>query len=449
MSKAFRSLLCSEKGNARCSRATVPAARVDSHDTELPFTGDVMANKGHLTTMTLLWLQGTLLLLGICSASVLGPLETLWDEQEKSAGQEAPYPPYLLQFGRTLTSVTHALLEKHENAVNERLKRLEMLVDGACRPPAALAQPAGADLEARLTKRLDGFSDQISALLQSLGDFGANVHFFMKKTEDNILALPTKTDMDHVQARLMAAVREVTSSARAGAKAPAPPAKTLEKRLSSFVTRDDLAKHTRRLDYQLQSLRDQMGNASLKEVLNLTRRTFRSVSSLRPLYESLAKVASNCDLEEGQFDRLEEMMQELSEDVDENSSVLSGMSLALEDAEDMLADRLTALERLTERLNGDRADSEPREVTSRASTTSAPTTQESMAECLDSQFMGGRNSMDVCSLAVRYNKCRLQVVAYHCCRSCTDAGHTPEVGPHRFLDYPRRVDMFMGLSEGL
>ncbi|XP_037793316.1 uncharacterized protein LOC119588749 [Penaeus monodon] len=397
--------------------------------------------------MTLLWLQGTLLLLGICSASVLGPLETLWDEQEeKSVGQEAPYPPYLMQFGRTLTSVTHALLERHENMMNERLKRLEMLVDSACRPPAALAQAAGADFEARLTKRLDGFSDQISSLLQSLGDFGANIHFFMKKTEDNILALPTKTDIDHVQARLMAAARELTSSARAGAKAPTAPAKNLDKKLTSFVTRDDLAKHTRRLDYQLQGLRDQLGNASLREVLNLTRRTFRSLSSLRPLYESLAKVASNCDLKEGQFDRLEEMMQELSEDVDENGSVLSGMSLALEDAEDMLADRLTALERLTERLSG---DSEPREATSRASTTSAPTTPESMAECLDSQFMGGRNSMDVCSLAVRYNKCRLQVVAYHCCRSCTDAGHTPEVGPHRFLDYPRRVDMFMGLSEGL
>ncbi|XP_042881103.1 uncharacterized protein LOC122258896 isoform X2 [Penaeus japonicus] len=330
--------------------------------------------------MTLLWLQGALLLLGICSASVLGPMETLWDEQaEKGVSQEAAYPPYLMQFGRMLTSVTHALFERHESMMNDRLKRLEMLVDSTCRPPPpAHARAPGNDVEARLTKRLDGFGDQISSLLESLGDFGANIHFFMKKIEDSLTTLPTKMDLERVRERLRAAAREMISAT--AAESPTAPAKNIEKRLSTFVTRDDLAKHTRRLDYQLQGLRDQMGNASLKEVLNLTRRTFRSMSSLRPLYESLAKVASNCDLKEGQFDRLEEMMQEISEDVDENGSVLSGMGLALEDAEDMLVERLEALERLTEQLRKERTNSEAQEVSSTSTTTSAPTTQGSQDE---------------------------------------------------------------------
>lgn len=58
--------------------------------------------------------------------------------------------------------------------------------------------------------------------------------------------------------------------------------------------------------------------------------------------------------------------------------------------------------------------------------------------CEDSTFP--RNNYGVCESAVRFNKCYLETVAYHCCRTCTDNDKLPEMGSWRYRNDNREVN---------
>lgn len=72
--------------------------------------------------------------------------------------------------------------------------------------------------------------------------------------------------------------------------------------------------------------------------------------------------------------------------------------------------------------------------------TQAPqlTAQGTVYPCEDSTFP--RNNYGVCESAVRFNKCYLETVAYHCCRTCTDNDMIPEMGPWRYRNDARVVN---------
>ncbi|KAK8385079.1 hypothetical protein O3P69_012109 [Scylla paramamosain] len=59
--------------------------------------------------------------------------------------------------------------------------------------------------------------------------------------------------------------------------------------------------------------------------------------------------------------------------------------------------------------------------------------------CKDSTFPGSPG-YDVCQAAVRFNRCRLQTVAYHCCHTCTSHNKLPEMGPWRYENASRVVN---------
>ncbi|KAK3849027.1 hypothetical protein Pcinc_044202 [Petrolisthes cinctipes] len=59
--------------------------------------------------------------------------------------------------------------------------------------------------------------------------------------------------------------------------------------------------------------------------------------------------------------------------------------------------------------------------------------------CEDSNFVLDGEEFDVCATAVRFKRCHMQSLAYHCCRSCTDSGQIPEDGPWRYINTSRTV----------
>ncbi|KAK4307495.1 hypothetical protein Pmani_020747 [Petrolisthes manimaculis] len=59
--------------------------------------------------------------------------------------------------------------------------------------------------------------------------------------------------------------------------------------------------------------------------------------------------------------------------------------------------------------------------------------------CEDSNFVFDEEEFDVCATSVRFKRCQIQTLAYHCCRSCTDSGQIPEDGPWRYMNYSRTV----------
>ncbi|XP_068219716.1 polyamine-modulated factor 1-binding protein 1-like [Palaemon carinicauda] len=49
-------------------------------------------------------------------------------------------------------------------------------------------------------------------------------------------------------------------------------------------------------------------------------------------------------------------------------------------------------------------------------------TEDPIGECMDSKFGTGQIPLNVCQAAIRFQKCRLDFVAFHCCQSCQKAG---------------------------
>ncbi|KAK8385253.1 hypothetical protein O3P69_012224 [Scylla paramamosain] len=84
----------------------------------------------------------------------------------------------------------------------------------------------------------------------------------------------------------------------------------------------------------------------------------------------------------------------------------------------------------------------PTTTTTTTTTTHIPTTPTppgAVYPCEDSTFPGSPG-YDVCQAAVRFNRCRLQTVAYHCCHTCTSHNKLPEMGPWRYENASRVVN---------
>ncbi|XP_063847172.1 uncharacterized protein LOC135092521 [Scylla paramamosain] len=70
---------------------------------------------------------------------------------------------------------------------------------------------------------------------------------------------------------------------------------------------------------------------------------------------------------------------------------------------------------------------------------STTTPQGPVYPCEDSTFPGNPG-YDVCQAVLRFDKCRLRTVAYHCCHTCTSHNKLPEMGPWRYENASRVVN---------
>ncbi|XP_071513671.1 uncharacterized protein [Panulirus ornatus] len=374
------------------------------------------------------------LLLGLCDASAMGPIESL-----KEGPQETMTPKHpdssLSELGEAIVTAMHDMLVRQERSINDRLKQLELYVDRTCGNSQALDTDFVANTVRDTTSdTLDRFMEKMSSMAVRFANdlrraFHAEVHQLVKRLEEQRDSLATKSDLQEMQVRSCADARNTLYEDNGKAFTPAS---------DGVVDELGVANHL------LASILTLMGNVSSADVFHYTRKISRSLESLEPLYQDLVKVTKTCIPREEELRNLSHLgalLQQLTEEVDENGNALSGMTLALEDAEHMLVDRLQTLEDLTQQLTDSMAISSP-DMTSESD--SSTTTPGAVSACLNSQFIGVQAYGDLCSTAVRYKKCSLQIVAYHCCQTCTEARQIPEMGPHRFLHYPRRVSLFLG-----
>ncbi|KAG7169998.1 uncharacterized protein LOC121864924 [Homarus americanus] len=397
-----------------------------------------------------------LLLLGSCyTASVLGPIESIQHGSNGVAGLETPDSTRLLAIGDAILLAMKDLIYQQEKLITERLKRIEALVSHKCGDPddldVSVNEVNTSDMKTSAADVLDGFMDKMSSLAQTYADdlrqeFRAETQQVVKMMREEISTLVTNSELHQAGTNAPVNNKRMTYS-EGGVEESTTHVMAAVEGKTTLITRDDLDHRLGFVNHQLAQITKLLGNVSTAEVLDYSRKTFKSLDAFQPLYDSLTKVVEKCEVKEGQYyhlDRLEKILMHLTEEVDENGDVLSGVTVALEEAENMMMERLQALEEITQALNNNLKVAPTITIPQSTSTTPPGT----LSTCMDSLFVGphaAQKSSNLCKTAMRYDKCSLQIVAYHCCRTCTDAGHIPEIGPHRFLHYPRLVNLNPGL----
>lgn len=387
---------------------------------------------------------------GSCLASVVGPIEILQEKPNEFNSEEKINHPDMMKFGRIVMTAMQSFLSNHEVTMEARLKHLELHVDQTCRnsETGQTQRNLKDDLVVEMSQKMNRFMDSMSSMVQSFAnelqqECKSKIEFAMMKIEEKISAIPSVSKLTESDALSMNNNAKKQSLSGRKNKILSDLSEKLEHKLKNLATIYDLEKQTEHNDKQILSIKTLLQNAPFYQVLNYTKNIHDVLYSFKPVYETFRKVVNNCDIKEEQFsqmERFEQLLQELKVEIDDNGNILTNMFLALEDAEDLLNEKLTPLETLTQHING-----QSPQLPTTLIPTGAPFSEGTLRECEDSEFIGGKQSIDVCSAAVKYNKCYMQVVAYHCCRTCTDAGQIPEVGPHRYLTYPRRIKLFGSL----
>lgn len=234
--------------------------------------------------------------------------------------------------------------------------------------------------------------------------------------------------------------------------------------ISSLTSEIDTKSKSVATNSQIQEIKEQLASVTacshrkdFDQVLALLTTTEEDIDDLEEsLKTSLAEQKAACLGEDEHQERtasLVQLLESLQISVNSNADSIRSVASAVGGLEGEVAARLGALEELAEKINNNTLlppPPPPPSTTTTTTTTTTPrpttTTTASISPCLDSTFVGGGAMLDVCDAAVRFKKCRLDFVAYHCCRSCTDAGMITEMGPHRYLAFDRKVSILKALQ---
>ncbi|XP_042881112.1 uncharacterized protein LOC122258904 [Penaeus japonicus] len=385
--------------------------------------------------------------------------------QETVNAEEIRYKHLLFQ----IHDVVRKLLFEKEKRFNQSLDALTQVVETACRPDPNDQKSESTNLakfEQSLEKMNSVFSSRLSATQMEIAeDVQATLSEWTNDTVKNLTlqfsGLANKNDLSAMQSHVSTLVTSNDLN-------------DLQKNLSSFVSTaaDGIKQSTRNLT-AITDARDQYNATSnqiieIKELLdNVTscnyRNYFDQVMAMLTTAEEdigdLAEIFSASQAEQKdtcvstethrqRTDILAQQLQGLQASVDNNANSIHSVASSVGEVKTKVATRLVALEELAEEISNNTV--QPRCPPTRApaaSTTPRPATEttaslpaaRTFSPCLDSSLAGKASDENICQTAVLLQKCQLLAVAYHCCRSCTDAGMIPVMGPHRRVNYSRRL----------
>ncbi|XP_068219718.1 polyamine-modulated factor 1-binding protein 1-like [Palaemon carinicauda] len=112
------------------------------------------------------------------------------------------------------------------------------------------------------------------------------------------------------------------------------------------------------------------------------------------------------------MDGITELLGKLENGIDNNWQSAVTLETVVQNMQKNFLSKLENLYKMAEdnKLNGSEEETKVSNLSS------------SPVECVDSNFVGGGRSLNVCQTAVRFQKCHLEFVAFHCCQSCQKAG---------------------------
>ncbi|XP_042881109.1 uncharacterized protein LOC122258901 [Penaeus japonicus] len=404
------------------------------------------------------------LVLGSCKAT--GPLEAVVEEETINT-EEQRYKHLLYQIHGTVQK----LLDEHQKHVDQRLDTLTQLVETACTSGATSQTNDQVDF-AEIEPKIEELSNVFFTRLTATGEkFVAEVQSKLKDVTSEtvgyitlqLLTVASKQDVAVLQHQLSnLATSEALSDLRVSLTSFAATAtEEVKQAISSVASERDASNQKVVTQNEMSEIRQQLDVIAscnhmqdFDQVLTLLASTERDIDGLAEIMRtSLAEQRSTCvsgDEHRQRTDSLVQLIEGLQASVDANANGIRGVESAVGKMDGEVAVRLAALQELAQDINNNTLHPPPPPPpTTTTTTTPRPTTTTTAPKvatpCLDSSFTGFGN-FDVCGSAVRFRKCKALFMSYHCCRTCTDAGMIPVMGPHRYLQASRSVPIIQALD---
>ncbi|XP_064110977.1 uncharacterized protein LOC135218537 [Macrobrachium nipponense] len=389
-------------------------------------------NRPRATMKASLIIMKIMIMAGCCAASILGPIETL---PETNDGAERSKMNVVMEVGPIIQSAMQSFLAEQTKAMDLRLKEYVDRTCGVAETNHTVPESIKLHLEQEVSRILAAFADQMSSAAQSILD-QLQLRFETK------IGVGLGNNRESLDENSSPGRSSKFSSARTRSKSDEAFIRSLvsgavQSQVKYLASRYDLQKQTEHLDEQLGNIQSQSESVIDQKILNYTKEIHRILYSFKPIYETFRNVVETCTFREEhqqQIDRFEQLLRELDAGQDQNGRrALPDLAMSSEAAEDFSDERFNAMQNLSRQNLPTMAEPDGNEQ------------QGQTGDCEDSEFLGSSLDMRVCNAAVRYNKCYIQMIAYHCCRSCTDAGLLPETGPHRYMNLPRKISLFQML----
>ncbi|KAG7169999.1 uncharacterized protein LOC121864929 [Homarus americanus] len=225
--------------------------------------------------------------------------------------------------------------------------------------------------------------------------------------------------------------------------------KELKQTLSSLATQTQLSANAQQQAVYLKEVKHLLTNSCIasadnqKEALGALLTSVDSNSKkMDELSGAVQTSATHCtEHTSDTANNLTQLINVLTENVSNYDASLSDITEDLVNVVTLMETKLAAVEDKVAEIH---SNTQPAPTTTTTTTTKAPAI---LRPCENSDFKGSADKLDVCNAAVRFKKCHLQFVAFHCCRSCTEAGQIEGTGPWRYLNYPRQISIFQALSQ--
>ncbi|KAK8754290.1 hypothetical protein OTU49_015421 [Cherax quadricarinatus] len=357
-------------------------------------------------------------------------------------------------------------LDQQKNFFNERFQTLQQKVEESCTPQPeqyTSQNTVSSDFDIKMALLIDEFINKLSTIttravqdidtrinilssevLNSLDNKISPLNDRISQLQQTISTLGTHSDLVELKGKLSTLISTTTSDVKSS--------------LSSLATQSHLSNSTHELDTRLTEVKELLtdccksSTAENKEILNevlnkvtLNKESIEGVSTAQR--DAFTEWGNHHILTAGNLTSIIHDLQQLIENGNTNLNDLAGK---LDGVAADLSGRLTTLEVTVKEIknNTEIPPTAPPTTTTTTTTTTTlpPTTKGPLVACEDSVFRGSSPNLSVCAAAVRFKKCQLQFVSFHCCHSCTDAGQIPTLGSWRYLNYPREVTILQALN---
>lgn len=410
-------------------------------------------------------LLGTLLLLGLTQAQS-SPLE--YDRDDETPNVETPY---FVTLNFQIEKVLNSLLADQQEYLEDRLHTLELKIEETCLSNQIQGQQIEyVDLE-NFSVEMAGIMNKIVAKMAEMTDMTvgkidekigiitnevvssvdnriSSLASDLAQIQEKIPTLASKEDLIQLKSKI--STMTVTSVTDVKNVLSTLASETLVSTMMQELTDNELAG----IKQMIRNLATNITTCENEEILN---RILASLESTKNDKEELiaALGAAISDVSDSQAENARNLMavfQNLANEVEENQQVFSLVDATIKEIKSDVTPRLTALQNGVDEIN-DNMQAPPPTTTTTTARPTTTTTPETLQPCEDSTFRGSANLAifhpsitNICGTAIRFKTCHLQFVSYHCCRSCTSAGQIPPIGPWRYLNYPREINVLQALD---
>ncbi|XP_064095038.1 CAP-Gly domain-containing linker protein 1-like [Macrobrachium nipponense] len=215
--------------------------------------------------------------------------------------------------------------------------------------------------------------------------------------------------------------------------------------MSQLLTKEEMQEHHNELKTKLEETFSIYENQSrcdddTSKLEEISGKLTKSDLVLEEVHEYLRNDSRNAQCSSAMND-IAELIGKLGDNMSDNCNSVTALDSFVQSMQKSFIDKLEEMQNIAETYHEKATPEEETQVPQVP--VRPPPGKFDPADCIDSTFTGSTGrSLEVCQAAVRFQKCHLEFVAFHCCGSCLEAGLL-ESFPH--YTGPRSVPVLQAL----